>query len=58
MVKVFKLCGLSIVVDTNLKTVNFLNVTFNFNKNIYKPYRKPNNSPIYTNKNLNHPQMF
>ena len=46
-------CGLSILVDTNLKTVDFLNVTFNLDKNIYKAYRKPNNSP---NKKSNHPQ--
>ena len=45
---------LSIVVDTNLKTVNFLDLTFDLDKNIYKPYRKPNNSPIYINKNSNH----
>ena len=55
IVKVFKKCGLSIVVDTNLKTVDFLDVTFDLDKNIYKPYRKPNNSSIYINKNSNYP---
>ena len=55
IVKVFKKCGLSSVVDTNLKTVDFLDVIFDLNKNIYKPFRKPNNSPIYMNKNSNHP---
>ena len=55
IVKVFKKCGLSIVVDTNLKTVNFLDLALDLDKNIYKPYRKPNNSPIYINKNPNHP---
>ena len=55
IVKVFKKCGLSILVDTNLKTVDFLDVTFDLDKNIYKPYQKPSNSPIYINKNLNHP---
>ena len=54
IVKEFKKCGLSTVVDTNLKTVDFLDVTFNLDKNIYKYYRKPNNSPIYINKNSNH----
>ena len=54
IVKVFKKCGLSIVVDTNLKTVDFLDETFNLGKNIHKPYRKPNNSPIDITKNLNH----
>ena len=55
IVKVFKKSGLSIVADTDLKTVEFLDVTFDLGKNIYKSYRKPNNSPIYTNKNSNHP---
>ena len=54
IVKVFKKCGLSIVVDTNLKTVDFLDVTFDPDKNIYKSYRKHNNSSIYINKNSNH----
>ena len=34
IVKVFKKCGLSIVVDTNLKTVDFLDMTFDLDKNI------------------------
>ena len=34
IVKKFKKCGLSLVVDTNLKTVNFLDVTFDLDKNI------------------------
>ena len=37
------------------KKVDFLDVTFNFDKNIYKLYQKPNNIHIYINKNLNHP---
>ena len=40
IVKVFKKCGLSIVVDTNLKTVDFLDVTFDLDKNIYKNLSK------------------
>ena len=51
----FKNCELSIAVDINLKTVVYLDMTFNFEKNLYKRYRKPNNSLIYINKNSNHP---
>ena len=29
-------------------------MTFDLDKNICKPYQKPNNSPIYISKNLNH----
>ena len=52
----FKKCGLETVVDTNLKTVDSLDVTFGLHKNIYKPYRKPTDSLIYINKNSNHPR--
>ena len=55
IVKVFKECGLSIIIECNLKTVNFLDVTFDLTNDIYKPYRKANDSPLYTNKNSNHP---
>ena len=33
----------------------FLGVTFDLYNNSYKPYRKPNNKPIYINKQSNHP---
>ena len=52
----FKKCGLSTVADANLKSVDFLDVTFDLDKNLYKPYRKLNNSPICINKNSNHPR--
>ena len=58
IVKLFKKCKLSIVVDTNLRTVDFLDVTFDLDKNIYKLYRKPNNSPIYIKKNSKHPPKY
>ena len=32
-----------------------LGVTFDLCNNLYKPYRKPNNKPIYINKQPNHP---
>ena len=38
--------------------MGFLDVTFDFfdlENNLYKPYRKPNNKPIYINKESNHP---
>ena len=55
MVKVSKECGLSIIIECNLKTVNFLDVTFDLTNDIYKPYRKANDNPLYINKNSNHP---
>ena len=47
--------GLKITITTNLKTVNFLNVTFNLCTRKYRPYQKPNDTPAYINVNSNHP---
>ena len=51
----FKNNGLNITIQTNLKTVNYLDVTFNLNNGTYCPYRKPNNQPLYINAKSNHP---
>ena len=55
IVKVFKDCGLSITLKCNSKSVDFLDVMFDLLNKIYKPYRKPNNKPLYINKHFNHP---
>ena len=55
IVKRFKEYELSITIQCNLKSVEFLDVTFDLYNNLYKPYRKPNNKPIYINKQSNHP---
>ena len=46
---------MSISIQCNLKTVDFLNVTFDLDNNAYKPFCKENNKPIYINKHSNHP---
>jgi len=51
----FKTHGLNITIQTNLKIVNYLDVTFNLNNGTYYPYRKPNNQPLYINVKSNHP---
>ena len=40
-----KLLGFKITIYTNLKIVNFLDVTLNLGKGTYKPYKKDNNTP-------------
>lgn len=55
LIKIVHTCGLKITVQTNLKTVNFLDVTLNMNTSEYQPYRKPNNEPIYISQHSNHP---
>ena len=47
--------GLKITADTNLKAVNYLDVTFDLHQGVYKPYRKPNDNPVYINTKSNHP---
>eukprot|EP00794_Sanderia_malayensis_P012450 gene12450-biopygen9924 len=53
--KYFKQHGLNITIQTNLKIVNYLDVTFNLTNESYYPYRKPNNLPLYINTKSNHP---
>ena len=55
LIDIFKRNGLSITIDVNLKIVDFLDVTLNLNNKSYYPFRKPNNKPLYINKNSNHP---
>ena len=47
--------GLKKTFTANLKTVNFLVVTFNLCTRKYQPYKKSNNTPTYINDNSNHP---
>ena len=43
IVKIFKGCGLSITIQCNLNIVDFLNVTFDLENNVYKLFCKENN---------------
>ena len=52
--KIFKNNGLSIAVKTIIKTADFLDIHFDFVKEIYQPYKKPNDDPLYTNIKSNH----
>ena len=56
IVAVFQDHGLKIEIDTNLKTVNFLDITLNLDKSKYSPYMKPNDKPIYVHSESNHPR--
>ena len=48
--EVFKNNTLSIPVKTNIKTADFLDIQFDLVKEIYQPYKKPDNDPLYINK--------
>ena len=54
-IKIFKEdFNLSITCETNLKTVNFLDVTLNLTTGKYQPYNKPDNNPLSINILSNH----
>ena len=55
VVKTFKDCGLNIIIQANLHTVIYLDVTFDLRKDISLPYRKPDNPPVYINNCSNYP---
>ena len=46
---------MQITAQSNLKIVNYLDVTLNLSTRKYYPYRKPDNYPLYINANSNHP---
>ena len=52
--KIFKKHELDIIIQCNMKMVNYLDVTFNLSDNTYKPYTKPNNEIKYIHKDSNH----
>ena len=57
IIKVLKMCGLSIIVTTNITSVDFLDITFNSKTESYQPFRKPNNEPKYIDISSNHPSQ-
>ena len=55
MCELFKNHGLKITIEANKKVVNYLDVTLDINSNTYRPYKKPNDTPLYVHKKSNHP---
>lgn len=51
----FQKLGLRITIQSNLKIVNFLDVSLNLANGKYYPFRKPGDNPIYINRQSNHP---
>ena len=58
IIRAFKLLGLQIQITSNLKIVDFLDVTFNLNNGIFKPFSKNNSTPTYVNIDSNHPRSL
>ena len=55
MCKIFGNYGLKITIDVNHKIVNFLDVTFNLESGLFKPFMKPNGNTLYVHKKSNQP---
>ena len=55
IIKIFKEIGFKVEIKTNLKQVDFLDVTFNLNNSTYQPYKKEDNQLLYINTSSNHP---
>ena len=53
--KVFAKNKLKITIEANAKTVDFLDITMDLRTETYKPYMKPNNTPMYVHSKSNHP---
>ena len=56
--RIFKENGFNITADANMKSVNFLDVNFNLETELFRPYMKPNSTPNYVHKNSNHPRSI
>ena len=53
--EVFRKVGLSITITANQNEVDFLDITLNMKKGLFKPFIKPNDKPEYVNILSNHP---
>ena len=53
--KIFNNLGLKITIEPNQKQVNFLDITMDLQSETYKPYIKPNTTPLYVHQQSNHP---
>lgn len=53
--KTFSKHKLKITIDANKKSVDYLDINLDLVKNTFKPYMKPNNTPLYVHNKSNHP---
>ena len=53
--KLFRSHGLKITITSTGPVASYLDVTMDLSDGTYRPYRKPNDSPVYINAASNHP---
>ena len=58
IIRIFKQIGFKIEIKTNLKEVDFLDVTFDLRIETYRPYKKENDKLFYINTSSNHPRSI
>ena len=58
IIRAFKLLELRIEIASNLKIVNFLDLTLNLENGTFKPFCKSNCTSTYINVNSNHPRSI
>ena len=56
LVKVFQSEGLRITTEANMHSVDFLDVNLDLQTGLYKPYKKPNHTPLYVHSLSNYPK--
>ena len=55
LIKIFQTNVLKLQIKCDLKSADFLDITFDLNTGSYRPYRKSNNDTRYINAKSNHP---
>ena len=55
LTKQFNDLGLRITIQSKLNIADFLDITLNLNNEKHYPYRKPNDKPLYINRQSDHP---
>ena len=55
IIRMFKDVGFQLEIKTNLRQVEFLDVTFSLITGLYTPYKKPNHNVLYINTSSDHP---
>ena len=58
IIRQFADLGLRITIQTNVKVTDFLVVTLNLSAAKFRPYRKPNDRPLYVHRQSNHPPVI
>ena len=58
VIKAFEEEGLSITIEHSAQITDFLDTELDLEKHIHRPFRKPNNTPLYINVNSNHPKSI